>query len=88
MSRCAAHVVCIQVGTTQQKVDDDEREVRRLERLLGMNKRKDKNKLPASFTREGLDCIHKFLIVPLCLSLMHARVPFCVYVCACVHGVP
>ena len=64
-SACA--VWCVQVGATQERLDDDEREIKRLERLLRINKRKDKNKLPASFTREGLDCILRFLFVPLSL---------------------
>ena len=86
MKGAMCHVVCLQSGAALQRVDSDEHEVRRLEKLLGMNRRKDKNKLPASFAREGLDCIysHLFVFPSVCLSVLlsHTYVQTCTHACS------
>lgn len=35
----------------------DDREIRNLEKKLGLDKRKKKDTLPQSFVNDGLDCI-------------------------------
>ena len=60
---------------SQRRSDVDDREIRRLEKLLKLNKRKKKDTLPATFKAEGLDCILTFDNVSVSWSL-GKRQPF------------